>query len=70
MSRGLGDVYKRQDRRRDDRPRRSDSSAPAVSKSNIEYHTDIDMYDASSSVNFKKKGFGKTKSYGNNKRFF
>lgn len=61
---------RRPDRRREDRPRRSENSAPAVSKSNIEYHTDIDMYDASSSVNFKKKGFGKTKSYGNNKRFF
>ncbi|MDE6550662.1 MAG: protein jag [Clostridia bacterium] len=60
------------DRRRSDRNRgeRTTSAAPTVSKSNIEYHTDIDMYDASSSVNFKKKGFGKTKSYGNNKRFF
>ena len=41
-----------------------------VSESNIKYHTDIDMYDAETSRNFKKKGFGKTKSYGVSKRRF
>lgn len=41
-----------------------------MSESNIKYHTDIDMYDAETSRNFKKKGFGKTKSYGVSKRRF
>ncbi len=56
--------------RKNDRPRREKSEYPAVSQSNIKYHTDIDLYDAEASRNFKKKGFGKTKSYGVSKRRF
>ena len=49
---------------------RRERPQPVVSESNIKYHTDIDMYDAEASRNFKKKGFGKTKSYGVSKRRF
>ena len=57
--------------RRERRPRADKTPTENyVSRSNIEYHTDIDMYDAATSRNFKKKGFGKTKTYGDNKRFF
>ena len=60
---------KRERRGRDNRERR-ERPQPVVSESNIKYHTDIDMYDAETSRNFKKKGFGKTKSYGVSKRRF
>ena len=63
---------KRERRERSDRPRRerTENAAPRVSESNIKYHTDLDLYDAEASRNFKKKGFGKTKSYGASKRRF
>lgn len=57
----------RNDRRRE---RPAAETHEKVSRSNIQYHTDIDMYDAGTSRNFKKKGFGKTKTYGDSKRFF
>ena len=65
---------KRERKGRDDRPGRErprqEQQQPRVSESNIKDHTDIDMYDAEASRNFKKKGFGKTKSYGVSKRRF
>lgn len=56
--------------RRERRERSENAEYPRVSESNIKYHTDMDLYDAEASRNFKKKGFGKTKSYGVSKRKF
>lgn len=65
------DKHPRRERKgRDERQRKERPQEPRVSESNIKYHTDIDMYDAETSRNFKKKGFGKTKSYGVSKRRF
>ena len=65
------DKHPRRERRgRYERQRKERPQEPRVSESNIKYHTDIDMYDAETSRNFKKKGFGKTKSYGVSKRRF
>ena len=59
------DKHPRRARRgRDERQRKERPQEPRVSASKIKYHTDIDMYDAETSRNFKKKGYGKTKSYG------